>query len=130
MCTITTITAFYLLHICILVRVEMSELELGLDKISLVRREVQEQERNFHMLRARKAATRLELQKKVSKNLQHQIQRQKQEYEKQNLSFLMQGIFCLKLVCVRYENNEEYCKLSNDPLDVLLIILFLLDIRV
>lgn len=118
MCTITTITTFYLLHICILVRVEMSELELGLDKISLVRREVQEQERNFHMLRARKAATRLEIQKKVSKNLQHQIQRQKQEYEKQNLSFFMQGILG-KLVCVRYENNEEYWKLSNDPLDVL-----------
>lgn len=93
MCTFNTITTFCLLHICILVRVEMSELELGLNKISLVRREVQEQERNFHMLKAQKTATRLELQKKVSKNLQDQIKRQKQQYEHLKLSFLHNDFF-------------------------------------
>lgn len=104
-CTITTVTTFYLPHVCILVRVEMSELELGLNKISLVRQEVQEQEGNFHMLKAHKAATRLELQKKVSKNLQYQITMQKQQYEQHNLSFLCNAFFCLKLACVIYENK-------------------------
>lgn len=109
MCTISALATFYLLHVCIFVRVEMSELELGLNKISMVRREVEEQEQNFHMLRAQKAATRLELQNKVSKNLQHQIQMQKQQYEKKNsLScfFLHYAIsFFLLLCCVKYKRK-------------------------
>lgn len=86
--TISAIATSRLLRVCVFVRVEMSELELGMNKISVVRREVEEQEQNFHMLRAQKAATRLELQKKVSKNLQHQIKMQKQQYDKQNLYLL------------------------------------------
>lgn len=96
-------TFYLLLHVRVFVSVEMNKLELGLNKVSKVRREVEEQEQNFHMLRAQKAATRMELQKKVSKNLQHQIKTQKQQYEKQNLCMHF-ILFCR----VKYKNKMLY----------------------
>ncbi|XP_075331716.1 cilia- and flagella-associated protein 74 [Odontesthes bonariensis] len=50
---------------------ELSELEVELGRVSLLRQEVREEEQLFQVLKAQKAATRLQQERKVSQNLQH-----------------------------------------------------------
>ncbi|XP_045912230.1 cilia- and flagella-associated protein 74 isoform X3 [Micropterus dolomieu] len=53
---------------------ELSEVEVELGKFSSLREEVQEEERVFQVLKAQKAATRLQQERKASQNLQLKIQ--------------------------------------------------------
>ncbi|XP_029994704.1 cilia- and flagella-associated protein 74-like [Sphaeramia orbicularis] len=50
---------------------EFCEIEVELGRFSSLRQEVQEQEQTFQILKAQKAATRLQQERKVSQNLQH-----------------------------------------------------------
>lgn len=58
----------------LLLRLELSEVEVELGKFSSLREEVQEEERVFQVLKAQKAATRLQQERKASQNLQLKIQ--------------------------------------------------------
>ncbi|XP_069550165.1 cilia- and flagella-associated protein 74 [Brachyistius frenatus] len=60
---------------------ELSEVEVELGRFSLLRQEVQEEEQLFQVLKAQKAATRLQQERKVSQNLQLKMKhlRDKQE---------------------------------------------------
>ncbi|XP_041802502.1 cilia- and flagella-associated protein 74 [Chelmon rostratus] len=62
-------------------KLELSEVEVELGRFSLLRQEVQEEERVFQVLKAQKAATRLQQERKASQNLQLKMQhlRDKQE---------------------------------------------------
>lgn len=53
---------------------ELSEVEVELGRGSSLRQEVQEEERVFRVLKAQKAATRKQQERKVSQNLQLKMQ--------------------------------------------------------
>lgn len=53
---------------------ELSEVEVELGRASLLRQEVQEEEQVFRVLKAQKAATRQQQERKVSQNLQLKMQ--------------------------------------------------------
>lgn len=53
---------------------ELSEVEVELGRVSSLRQEVQEEERDFRVLKAQKAATRQQQERKVSQNLQLKMQ--------------------------------------------------------
>ncbi|XP_030589922.1 cilia- and flagella-associated protein 74 isoform X2 [Archocentrus centrarchus] len=52
---------------------ELSEVEVELGRCSLLRREVQEEEQRFQVLKAQKAAARMQRERKTSQNLQHKM---------------------------------------------------------
>ncbi|XP_047428401.1 cilia- and flagella-associated protein 74 isoform X2 [Mugil cephalus] len=54
--------------------IELSEVEVELGRFSFLRQEVQEEEKLFQVLKAQKAATRLQQERKVSWNLQLKMQ--------------------------------------------------------
>nr|XP_015822445.2 cilia- and flagella-associated protein 74 [Nothobranchius furzeri] len=60
---------------------ELIKVEVELGKVSMLRQEVQEEEELFQTLKAQKAATRLQQERKVGQNLQHELKllRDKQE---------------------------------------------------
>lgn len=53
---------------------ELTEVEVELGRFSSLRQEVQEEERVFQVLKAQKAATRLQRERKTGQNLQLKLQ--------------------------------------------------------
>lgn len=61
-----------------LLRLELSEVEVEIGKFSSLRQEVEEEERVFQVLKAQKAATRLQQEKGTSLKLQLKMQHLKE----------------------------------------------------
>lgn len=70
------------MHLSLLLRLELSEVEVELGRCSLLRQEVQEEEHLFQVLKAQKAATRLQQEREASQNLQLKMKNLR-EYGKQ-----------------------------------------------
>lgn len=70
------------MHLSLLLRLELSEVEVELGRCSLLRQEVQEEEQLFQVLKAQKAATRLQQEREASQNLQLKMKNLR-EYGKQ-----------------------------------------------
>lgn len=70
------------MHLSLLLRLELSEVEVELGRCSLLRQEVQEEEQLFQVLKAEKAATRLQQEREASQNLQLKMKNLR-EYGKQ-----------------------------------------------
>lgn len=58
-----------------LLRLELSEVAVELGRFSSLQQEVQEEERVFRVLKAQKAATRIQQERKAGQNLQLKMQR-------------------------------------------------------
>lgn len=75
-------------------RLELSEVEVELGRCSLLQQEVREEEQLFQVLRAQKAAARMQRERKTSQNLQRKM-KSLREYGKQS---------CLPSECLFFPN--------------------------